>query len=203
MLNHPRKPILFIVLTLALALHSLAAAQEDTPRLVIESIGLDAPITVAPFVAELGTWDFAQIDREVALLEWMPRFGDPGNSIVAGHHLDTAVQPSTLYRLNEVQVGDEILVQDGDRLLSYTVSDTFITDTDDLSVLGSSSDERLTLFTCHGAYDQRSGTYQQRFVVVAQRNTEPSPCVFCIQDTLRGDGRGRVSLQLRHQSKLA
>lgn len=170
MLSHVRNILLMI---LALSLYGFtSSAQEDNPRLIIPSIELDAAIrtTPAPFVRRLRTWDFSKIKDEVAPLQWMPRFGDRGNSILAGHHRDRRGQPSTLHRLNEVQIGDLILIQDSDDLLAYTVIEAFSTDDHDLSILHSSEDERLTLFTCDGDYDPNSRMYRQRFVVVAQRS---------------------------------
>ncbi|MCS6836573.1 MAG: class F sortase [Anaerolineae bacterium] len=171
MLNHVRHAVLLVFLILG-SQDFIVTAQANSSRLIIPSIELDAPIRTspAPFVRRLRTWDFSKIKDEVALLQWMPRFGEPGNSILAGHHRDREGQPSTLYRLSEVQVGDLILIQAGEQLLIYTVTEAFSTDDRDLSILRSSEDEKLTLFTCHGDYDLESKMYRQRFVVVAQRS---------------------------------
>ena len=76
--------------------------------------------------------------------------GTKGNSVLAGHRSYTF--GSFFNRLDELKPGDEIRLQTKKGTTRYTVSESFLVEPDDISVLKSSDDTRITLITCHPIY---------------------------------------------------
>lgn len=99
--------------------------------------------------------------------------GDSGNSVVAGHR-DTFFR-----RLHELHKGDEVLVHRAGHQFRYLVSRTMIVSPNELSVVGPSSDTRLTLVTCYPTY--YIGPAPKRLVVVATLQSEGAPSAAKLQ----------------------
>jgi len=75
-----------------------------------------------------------------------PEPGTPGNSVITGHR-------DTFFRhLHELERGDTLLVQRDGKTFRYEVVGKKIVEADDVSVLRSASDSRLTLITCYPTY---------------------------------------------------
>ncbi len=72
--------------------------------------------------------------------------GLTGNSVITGHR-DTFFRH--IYELNK---GDSILVQRAGKTYEYQVTGKKVVEPDDLSVVGPTSDARLTLITCYPIY---------------------------------------------------
>ncbi len=101
-----------------------------------------------------------------------PLPGDGGNSFIYGH---SAVQsffdrhtnlPETIFtRLNEVDVGDSVVIKRETEVIKYTVRNKKIVSPEDFSILKSQGDkETVTLMTCWPL-----GVGTKRLVVVAER----------------------------------
>ncbi|MEO1643690.1 MAG: sortase [Chloroflexota bacterium] len=134
--------------------------------LSIPSIGLSAPIYGAP-LAET-TWDVSHLNMSVGHLQYLPWFGQPANVVLAGHSTTPEGQPDIFYALNAVSVGDEIVVVADGMVYRYIVATKTVVANDDLSILASTGNTMLTLFTCtHGSYNPTTGRYDQRTVVTA------------------------------------
>jgi len=125
--------------------------------------------TVVEAYREGGSWDVSQLQDLVGHLEGTPWLGQPGNIVLAGHFEDALGRPGPFRYLYFAQVGDKILLQDGDQqiLYVYEVRDVFRTDPNDVEVLRKTDTPRLTLITCDSwSYEQKE--YQERLVVVAE-----------------------------------
>lgn len=73
--------------------------------------------------------------------------GEIGNSAIAGHRGHSF--GTYFYRLDEIVIGDEIIIETKGKSYTYTVYETLRVLPDDLSVLrGSSSHRVITLITC-------------------------------------------------------
>jgi sortase A len=72
-----------------------------------------------------------------------PLPGDSGNAVLAGHR-DTFFR-----RLNDLSVGDSLVVERGGRTYQFAVAQREIVDPGDLSALRSSTQPMLTLITCY------------------------------------------------------
>jgi len=88
--------------------------------------------------------------------------GQPGNCALAGHRSYTFGK--FFNRLNEIEVGDEILITTKKEDLTYKVIKTHVVTPDDVSVLkGSKDDNIITLITCTPIY-----VASHRLIVVAR-----------------------------------
>lgn len=149
-----------------------AAAYVDMGTTIsIPSIEVEAPIVrigIRAFPNGDVSWDTTRLTRQVGFLEGMSWFGEGGNIVLGGHSELTNRTPAVFYRLNEVAVGDEIIVTQGDTTWRYTVIQLREVGVRDLSILYPTNSERLTIMTC----DINSFTgsaYSRRTVIIAQR----------------------------------
>ena len=75
-----------------------------------------------------------------------PAPGEDGNSVISGHR-------DTFFRhLNDLQKGDEVLVQRGGKTYRYKVTGKKIVEPTDVSVLAPTKDPEMTLITCYPTY---------------------------------------------------
>lgn len=88
-----------------------------------------------------------------------PLPGEPGNVAIAGHRTTYA---APFYNLNELEVGDPIVIQTVRGTFDYAVTENTTVAPTDSAVLDSTAQAELTLTTCNPRY---SAT--QRLVVVA------------------------------------
>lgn len=74
-------------------------------------------------------------------------FGQVGNAAIAAHRM--RAKGSLFNRLNEVEIGDKIVIETKDETFTYTVNKVSIVEPSDVSVLNyNDKDKRLTLITC-------------------------------------------------------
>ncbi|MCK2238340.1 MULTISPECIES: class F sortase [unclassified Crossiella] len=99
-----------------------------------------------------------------------PTPGEKGPAIVLGH-VDGAGKPGIFYKLRDVAIGDEILIdrQDG-KTVRFFVHETqqvakkgFPTD----RVYGDTDRPELRLITCGGVFDKGARSYQDNIIVYA------------------------------------
>lgn len=96
-----------------------------------------------------------------------PLFGEEGNVAVAGHR---TTYGSPFARLDELEVGDEIVTETPAGRFVYVVTGQEIVSPSDVSVIAPSEGSTLTLTTCHPRYSAR-----QRLVVFAELRGDPLP----------------------------
>lgn len=112
---------------------------------LLEIKKIDVKLPVAESV-ELSVLKFA-----LGHMSGTAKLGSIGNAVVAGHRSHSF--GTYFNRLDEMEVGDEILVTTNGKTYTYTVYETLIVEPDDTSVLRNSSNHRvLTLITCHPLY---------------------------------------------------
>ena len=130
-----------------------------TPRLTIPSIGVNAPIesvSLLPLRYNGQTYYQWQVPNSDAV-GWHNQsatFGEPGNTVLNGHH---NVHGEVFRNLAELNTGDEIVVFDGQQERAYTVTQQHIlqergqpleTRISNASWINPTSDERITLISC-------------------------------------------------------
>jgi LPXTG-site transpeptidase (sortase) family protein len=121
-----------------------------------------------------GGWDVSNLQKLVGHLEGTAWLDQSGNIVLAGHFEDEVGEPGPFRYLYFAEVGDLILVQDGeDTEYVFEVRDVFRTEPDDLEVLRSTPEKRLTLITCD-SWDPNRESYQERLVVIAYPVNTPS-----------------------------
>jgi len=125
---------------------------EAVARISIPKIGVDKIVVEGVSASDLkrGPGHFAN----------SPLPGQPGNAAIAGHR---TTYGAPFNRIDELQLGDEILVTTLQGPFRYQVSEQQIVSPGQVEVLDDYGDNRLTLIACHPKYSAR-----QRIVVVAQ-----------------------------------
>ena len=148
-------------------------------RIVIEKIGLDAPVIVAQTVnAEMDGQEVTQflVPNEFAAgwHEGSARLGVIGNTVISGHH---NAYGKVFAHLIDLEVGDEIIMLSGTHEFYYAIVNKMIMPEKGESLerrlsnarwILPSTDERLTLVTCWPA---TSNTH--RLVIVAVPEATP------------------------------
>jgi sortase A len=128
-------------------------------RLLIPTIGVDKVVVEGVSVSDLKRGPGHYPDS--------PMPGQPGNAAVAGHR---TTYGAPFHRLDELEVGDEMLVTTLQGSFRYTVSEQLIVSPDQVEVLDDFGDNRLTLTACHPKYSAR-----QRIIVVGTLDEAPAP----------------------------
>ncbi|NLX64834.1 MAG: sortase [Clostridiaceae bacterium] len=100
----------------------------------------------------------------VGRLPYTDNLDEVGNCVLAGHRSYTFGK--YLNRLNELDIGDKIIVRTKDKTLNYTIYATKIIEPDDFSIIEKNGDDKiLTVFTCHPP-----GVGSHRLVVQAKQD---------------------------------
>lgn len=87
--------------------------------------------------------------------------GEPGNAVIAAHR-------DTFFRhIAALKLGDDIYIQRNGRKYRYVVSGKKIVSPEDISVLESSSESRLTLITCYPMHF--IGPAPKRLIIMAKQ----------------------------------
>jgi sortase A len=120
-------------------------------RILIPRIGVDKIVVEGVSVSDLKRGPGHYPDS--------PMPGQPGNAAIAGHR---TTYGAPFNRIDELEIGDEILVTTLQGAFRYQVSEQQIVSPDQVEVLRNFGDNRLTLTACHPKYSAR-----QRIVVVA------------------------------------
>jgi sortase A len=94
-----------------------------------------------------------------------PAPGQDGNAVISGHR-------DTFFRhLNDLQKGDEVLVQRAGRTFHYKVTGKRVVEPDDMSVVAPTKDPEMTLITCYPIY--YIGPAPKRLVVFSKLVENP------------------------------
>lgn len=123
-------------------------------RLIISKAKINMPVFLGASekVLNKGGWLFPTTSR--------PELG--GNSVIFGHRYKYLPPISnTMYNLDKVEIGDELILVWQGKEYKYKVFETKIVEPADLSVIQPTSDNRLTIITCTPLF-----TTKQRLVVV-------------------------------------
>ena len=133
-------------------------------RMEIPRLDLDIPIKKIPFSEESATWD---ITEETGAAYWLegtshPEFG--GNTVIAAHYMELG-EPGPLFRVRDLEEGDEIILYSENTRYTYKV-DRYQYIPDTYMEYMKNRPYALTLFTCSG-FNWDTGIWEQRVVVLA------------------------------------
>ncbi len=93
-----------------------------------------------------------------------PPPGQRGNTVIIGHRfLHIPPRRDTFFNLEEVKIGDEIVLKQQDDEYKYTVINIRVVDKNDTSILADTTDYRITLITCTPLW-----TSEKRLVVTGK-----------------------------------
>ncbi len=131
----------------------VVGGQNFPVRIIIRNLNIDLPIF--PAGIQNGKWDITNKGASYLLSSPIP--GEVGNSIIYAHDWVSLFGP-----LENAHQGDIMEVEYKDKTKKiFVVKSTLIVPYSQPSVLDSTEDRRITLYTCTGFFDS------QRFVVVA------------------------------------
>ncbi len=115
------------------------------------------------------SWDVNDLGTYAGHLQGTAWVNEPGNIVLAGHAEVFDGGQGIFSSLDELLVGDPLIItQDGQEYL-YNVVEIKKVDPDDLTPFYPEDNPRLTLTTCTD-YDFLLNTYRERVVVIAERN---------------------------------
>jgi len=132
---------------------SLNLGFDQPVRISIPRISVDTKVVEAPI--ENGYWEVAPDAANHGQGSAYP--GETGNTVLFAH-----ARLGLFANLKKIQLHDLISIYTTDGQFVYQVEDISSVTPDRLDVIAPSSDERLTLFTCSGNFDEK------RLVVVAK-----------------------------------
>ncbi len=137
-------------------------------RLIIPAIDVDANIQHVG-IAKSGNMAVPNNYTDVGWYRHGSAPGDLGNAVIAGH-LDTGFgRPAVFLDLDKLVPGDELYVRDAtgetvrfvvERLQTYDYTNAPMEE-----IFGTSTEARLNLITCDGAWNPDTKSYSQRLVV--------------------------------------
>lgn len=137
-------------------------------RVLIPTAGVNALVVNVYLDGE--SWDVSQLGEYAGHLQGTAWINTPGNVALAGHVEMRDGRPGIFARIEELRMGDPVILTQSGVEQRYAVTDIKRVSPDDLSVLYPTSNDRITLITCD-SYDFLQNTYQERIVVVAERVT--------------------------------
>ena len=140
-------------------------------RIVIPALMLDTVVKYVPFDGT--TWMITGLRQEIA---WMGDTSWPGlggNTGLGGHVTVAGMGDGPFRHLEELPVGELVLLYTEHNIYTYQVRESFITDEGDMTVIAPTDDAQITLITCVD-WDEDNHIYLNRLVVVADLiRTEP------------------------------
>lgn len=140
-------------------------------RLRVPALGVDSPL----LHLGLATDRSIEVPADYGTAGWFeggPRPGQPGPAVILGH-VDSKAGPGVFYRLAELPVGAEVLVDRADgSTIGFRVTSTlraaktaFPTDL----VYAPTLEPSLRLVTCGGVFDRAKGSYLDNVIVNADQ----------------------------------
>ena len=113
-------------------------------------------------------WDVTSLGQKVGYLQGTARPGSDRHVVLVGHVELRDGTPGVFAKLDELILGDIVILYAGEREIRYTVTQVLEIDEDNLNVISEADDPLLTLITCTD-YDFLSNRYQKRVVVRAKK----------------------------------
>lgn len=139
--------------------------------LFIPSAGIYAPIVQA--YLDGVSWDVSRLGMNVGHLQGTA-WHSTGNVVLSGHVEMSDGRKGVFATLEQVQVGDLIVLSAGGRETRYEVREISQTDPTDLGPVRPTGEGRLTIITCDD-YDFFRNAYLTRTVIVALPLPETGP----------------------------
>lgn len=172
--NRLRPYILFLILLMSWSMifpilakeEEIPAQKNHVPMLIIPALDIAVPITT--FYLGGGSWEIDAWEELVGHLEGTAEIRHSGNVVLAGHSEYPNGGEGIFFALDTIEIGQTIVIREGNFIRRYEVVEVKSVDYRDLSVIYPSSESRLTLITCSiPSYVAEQGLYFERLVVVA------------------------------------
>lgn len=125
--------------------------------------------SITTFPLQNGTWQIAVEEPLVGHLQGTAWINDSSNIVLGGHSQHSNGANGIFAGLYNVNMGQEIILNDGETKRYYVVTEIRIVHYQDVSIVYPTHGDRLTMLTCHiPSYNQATHNYDQRLVVIAQ-----------------------------------
>ncbi|WLR55964.1 class F sortase [Mesobacillus subterraneus] len=137
-------------------------------NLTISSIGLDAKI-IPVGLQEDGAMEVPEDVMEIGWYTKGARPGEKGNAVLAGH-VDNYLGKGVFFDLENVSIGDEVVLSDQGTSLRYKIVKIESYPYDDgpiEEIFGFTSQKRIQLITCTGWFNPLTKNHEERLVVTA------------------------------------
>ncbi len=141
------------------ALQAAGGIELEIPRL-----GLRTEIVGVPRADD--SWDTDWLAEQAGWLEGTAFPTWQGNAVLVAHNFLRSGLPGPFAALDQLRVGDRLLVHVYGQVVAYEVQSVRQIDPQDASILEHSDESTLTLLTC-AAYDEEAGEYRYRVAVQA------------------------------------
>lgn len=142
------------------------ASAVQQARLLIPAAAVSSPII--PVYLDGTSWDVSKLGVNVGHLQGTAWFNQIGNVVLSGHVELSDGRRGVFASLEDLLVGDTIIVEYEGAQRRYVVTEITKAAPDDLTPLYPEQRERLTLVTCD-SYDFLSDSYLERTIVIAER----------------------------------
>ncbi len=133
-------------------------------RIVIPALQVDTEVKYVPYDGD--TWLITGLRQEVA---WLGSTSWPGlgsNTALAGHVTVRGLGDGPFRNLDQLGVGEYVLLHTEEKVYTYQVRGQQIVGPDDLSVVAPTESSRITLITCVD-WDEEEEYYHNRLIVFA------------------------------------
>ncbi len=135
-------------------------------RLKIPRLGIEAKIEQVGLDKQ-GRPDVPRDYSNAAWLKVSSKPGEIGNAVIDGH-LDSPTAPAIFFNLKDLKVGERVYVLDAagqQRVFEVVETAVYPYDQAPLDrIFGDSTEARLNLITCTGAFNYSTENYDRRFV---------------------------------------
>lgn len=146
--------------------------ERPATRLVIPTMELDIPVTIAPIVSQ--SWKVDHLGQDfVGHLEGTASPGASSNIVLAGHVTIAQDVFGPFAGLGQLKPGDPIIVYESDQPYTYIVDYRQLVDRTAVNVAYPTEVGRITLITCSNWSDEL-GAYRERLIVVGHLEGEGS-----------------------------
>jgi len=130
----------------------------------IPALSVDIPIVGVP--KKDGSWNVSWLTNQAGWLEGSAFPSWNGNSVLTSHVYLSNGKPGPFAKLHELKTGDQVVVHAFGQKYIFEVQTNATIAPTDRSVMKHEERPWLTLVTCTD-YDQKTGTYKNRFIVRA------------------------------------
>jgi LPXTG-site transpeptidase (sortase) family protein len=133
-------------------------------QLEIPTLGLELPIVIV--LKDGSGWDISDLGMNVGWLENSAGLVQAGNKALIGHLDLVNSKKGPFFNLDQLKVGDEVIVTSDGFKMVYQATQIFMVDADAAQFVDIGYPSDLTLITCSkGSWDKNAHTYQKRLVV--------------------------------------
>ncbi len=145
-----------------------SAPQEITTGAIFYAPTAGIHTRIVPSYLNGESWDVNDLGQYAGHLQGTAWVGQPGNVVLAGHAEVFDGDQGIFSKLEELLVGDPLIITQDGREYLYNVVEIKRVEPDDLSAFYPDTNQRLTLTTCSD-YDFLANIYRERVVVIAER----------------------------------